>query len=99
MKITLYKHCFTHDGVKVMSVSLIVWRSDTECTSFGVPGYVKSKEDLFGMAIAARDMAANLKTLLTDLGHDVEMDEDMKSSLKIDKILGEAYGRDLPNAG
>ena len=95
MKITLYTSCFMHNEQKVMSVSLIIWRASDDATSVGVPGYVREKNDIFKQAMAARDLAASVSTLLTDLGHEVEIDEALKSSMAADAVMMEAYGRDL----
>lgn len=99
LKITLYTHCFMHNGEKTMSVSLMIWRSEKDVTSVGVPGYVRANGDLFKMAMDASDMARHLRTLMADLGHEVEVDDALKSSMAADAVLIEAYGRDLPNAG
>lgn len=99
LKITLYTNCFMHNGEKVMSVSLMIWRSENDVTSVGVPGYVRANGDLFKMAMDASGMARHLRTLMTDLGHEVEIDEQLKSSMAADAVLIKEYGRDLQNAG
>jgi len=99
LKITLYTHCFMHNGEKTMGVSLMVWRSGNDVTSMGIPGYVRANGDLFKMAMDVHDLARHLRTLMTDLGHEVEVDAALKSSMAVDEVLVEAYGRDLQNAG
>jgi len=99
LKITLYTHCFMREGEKVMSVSLMVWRSENDATSVGVPGYVRANSDLFMKAMDARNLACGLRAMLIDLGHEVRIDEQLKSSMAADAVLVEAYGRDLQDAG
>lgn len=99
LKITLYTNCFMHNGEKVMSVSLMIWRSERDVTSVGVPGYVRANGDMFVKAMDARNLACGLRAMLIDLGNEVEIDEQLKSSAAADAVLVEAYGRDLQNAG
>lgn len=99
LKITLYTNCFMHNGEKVMSVSLLIWRSGSDVTSVGVPGYVRGNGGLFEKSMDARALALSICTMLTDCGHEVEVDAALKSSMAADAVLVEAYGRDLQNAG
>lgn len=95
MKITLYTNCFMHNGEKVMSVSLMVWRANDDVSAVCVPGYVRDKKDIFKQAMDARDLAHSIKTMLAECGHEVGIDEALKSSMAADAVMMEAYGRDL----
>lgn len=95
MKITLYTNCFMSCGEKLMCVSLMVWRSETDVSAVDVSGYVRSKDELFAKAMAAHDLARSLRTLLTDLWHDVELADVLKSSLTIGDALDEAYAKPI----
>jgi len=95
MKITLYTNCFMSNGEKLMCVSLMVWRSDTDVSAVDVSGYARAKDQLFAKAMAAHDLARSLRDLMTDLGHEVELADVLKSSLTIGDALDEAYANPI----
>lgn len=95
MKITLSPTCFMHNGEKYMSAALMVWRSNGDVTAIFVPGHVRSNGDIFKFAMDVCDVANGLRRVLTDCGHEVEVDENLRSSMTTDTALVEAYGRDL----
>jgi len=95
LKITLYTNSFMSCGERLMCVSLMVWRSNVDVSGVDVPAYVRSKEDTFAKAMAAHDLARSLRTMLTDLGHEVELADVLKSSLKIGDALDAAYAAPL----
>ncbi len=91
MKITLYANCFDSGGRHLMAVNLTVWRSEFEASSVFVPGYVDHESKVFRKAIDARELAASLKDLMTDLGHEVELEDVLLSSLTLGDHLKAIY--------
>lgn len=91
MKITLYTNVFPSDGKKLMSVSLMVWRSEYECSAIEVPSYVEAEEDIFRKAMDVVSVANSLEHMFHQMGHDVELDPILTSALKVNDRLVKGY--------
>lgn len=95
IRITLYASTFTHEGVKHMSTSLMLWTGGDICGSVEVGGYVKDGRDVFMKAMDVARMADQQKRLLEALGHEVEMEDAFKTTSSIHDMLVNLYGEVL----
>lgn len=93
MKITIYTNVFPSDGKKLMSVCLMVWRSEYECSAISVPNYVEGKEDIFRKAMDTVELARSLESMFQQMGHEVELDPILTSALKVDERLVKEYAK------
>lgn len=93
MKITLYTNVFPSDGKKLMSVCLMVWRSEYECSAISVPSYVEGKEDIFRKAMDVVEMTCSLESMFQHMGHEVELDPILTSALKVNDRLVKEYAK------
>ena len=95
IRITMYASTFTHEGVKHMSTSLMLWTGGDICGSVEVGGYVKDGRDVFMKAMDVARMADQQKRLLEALSHEVELDYVFNTTMSINDALLEAYGEVL----
>lgn len=93
MKLFVYTNTFVHEGEKLMSAGIGVREGEIDCKAIiGLPFYMH-RDRLFEGAMALMSMAGSTETLLENLGHTVEIEEVLKSSLTLNDYLTEEFSK------
>lgn len=90
MRITLYTNPFMHDGIRHVGVMVMVWRGQIEIIgSYSMQSYASTK-DTYMAAMEAYRTADATKRMLEELGHTVEIEDELKTGSATISALEEA---------
>ena len=93
MRMSLYTTVFDHNGTKTMSINLMVWRSDFDCSAIDVPGYVESAEAIFEAAMDTVGLHMSIKAMLEAMGNEVDVDPVLLRANDLADHLRREYAR------
>lgn len=93
MKLFLYTNTFMHDGHKLMSASVGVRRGEIDCVGMiSLPFYLHA-DNMYDGAMGLMSLTLSTETLLENLGNTVEIEDVLKSSVKIVDHLRWEYAK------
>ncbi len=91
MKLFLYTRVFEHEGVKRLSCSIGVRRGEIECLAvMALPTYPVEAE-AFDAAMGLLSIMVSTRQLLENLGHEVEIEDVLGSTLTIADAIREEF--------
>ena len=93
MKLFVYANTFEYNGEKLLSAGIGVREGEIDCKGIvSLPTYHR-KKSLFEASMELVRIAIDTRSLLENLGHEIEVEDMMRSSLTLNDYLEKEFDR------
>lgn len=93
MKLFVYANTFEYNGEKLLSAGIGVRKGEIDCEGIiSLPMY-HNRKSLFEASMELVRIAIHTRSLLENLGHEVEVEDLMRSSLTLNAYLEKEFDR------